>query len=64
MEATGTVLISDRHQACVHRFRWADGAYEGCWRVAELERPYGIALGPRNLIYVVDANKGRVYVLQ
>jgi len=53
VDAQGNVYVADRSNARIQVFD-ANGKFLKAWKSPELGRPWSLAIGPDNLLYVVD----------
>ena len=53
VDAQGLVYVADRSNSRIQVFD-ANGKFLRMWKSEELGRPWGLAIGPDNLLYVVD----------
>ena len=53
LDAEGKVYVADRENARIQIFD-PDGHFITQWKSAELGRPWGVQIGPDNLLYVAD----------
>ncbi len=53
VDAQGLVYVADRSNSRIQVFD-ANGKFVRMWKSEELGRPWGLAIGPDNLLYVVD----------
>jgi len=53
LDAEGKVYVADRENARIQIFD-PDGHFIAQWKSAELGRPWGVQIGPDNLLYVAD----------
>ncbi len=53
VDAQGLVYVADRSNSRIQVFD-ANGKFLRMWKSEELARPWGLAIGPDNMLYVVD----------